>query len=238
MLVLPRDRRRAPRRPAPRSAAGRRRGPTCSRSCRGTRPTTRSRSSPAGRRRDASRGDRRPHLGRASCSISSARCRDATFVARVRGRRRRSGWSRTPTRSRRSRAAAQAVDAIAAEMRDAAVRGPHRARRAPRARRAHARARARARRTSRSSPPASTRRARTTSRRPTRVDRRRRHRAVRLRRHDARLLLRHHADVPRRRAAGRGRATSTRCSSRRRRRACAPRPSARRARRSTPRPGA
>ena len=84
----------------------------------------------------------------------------------------------------------------------ASVRRSHRARRAPRAGRAHARGRARAgqlrhRRRGRER--------REPAPRPERPgDRARRRRAVRLRRHDARLLLRHHAHVRGRRARPRG----------------------------------
>ena len=113
MLVLPRDGDAAARRAAPRSAARRRRSPTCSRSCRGTRPTTRSRSSRGSSARSRSVPRSAITRGPGSCSTSSARCRAPRSIAlssragadpHGQGRRRdRRAAGRGRTRSTRSR---------------------------------------------------------------------------------------------------------------------------------------
>ena len=138
----------------------------------------------AGRRSARAGRDRRPHLGalrarppaRAPGGRRSSRASEVVGPIRmVKDADEIAALQRGRARGRRDRG----------EMRALAVRRPHRARRAPRARRAHARAGPRAgelrdRRRRRATP-----RARTTSRQPTGAIARRRRRAVRLRRHDA-----------------------------------------------------
>ena len=213
MLVLPASRRRrsssSPRLEAPRVDAAAR--PVRDRAVGRDRRSDRARRR-HGRRRAARAAIGDHDLGRGSCSTSSARCRRASFVRASTRRCARSGWSRTPTRSRRCAPRAHAVDEIAADMRARPFAGRteldvHRELVERMLELGHERVELRDRRAR-----PSTRRARTTSRRPSVASRDGRHRAVRLRRHDERLLLRHHAHVPRRRTRRPRCATPTRCS--------------------------
>ena len=193
MLVLPQRRRRHAGRPPARGAARRRAARACSRCARGTRPRTRSPSSPslAGRPGTAAVGDQT--WARFLVDLLAAPAGDRV-PARRRGRSARCGCARTPPRSPRSRAAGAAADRVAAQLQagDDPARRPHRGRRCRPTSPQRLIAEGHDKVNFAIVAAGEQRRQPAPPRRRPRLIERGRGRAVRLRRHDGRLLLRHH----------------------------------------------